>query len=93
MKEETITIDELKNIIMECKENIDIGINPIVFEKMSVEYEFKEFKKHNRLDCTLWALIFPFDFKIYLDKENYIIKKPFTEERKNQKVVGKKLLL
>lgn len=90
-----ITLKELESIILERNGSFsDVGLNPEIFDKEGrVDFIFKKFKKHNRLDCTLWLSIFPFDFKIKLDKENHIIKKPFIDENKNIRVFGKRLLI
>ncbi len=93
----TITLEELGNIIVEQKESFEgTGLNPDVFDDdnyRSVSFRFREFKKHNRLDCMVLLVIFPYYFKIYLDKNNYITKVPFNCESKKEKTLGKQLKL
>lgn len=90
----TITLKELEKIILERKGNIDVGINEELLTEnhMNVDFKFKEFKNHNRLDCTVWVSILPFDFKLWLTKDNCFYKVQLNENKK-QRVLGKKLLI
>lgn len=88
-----ITLDELKNIIIERNNKNTSGLSEVVFEDIEVNFIYKKFKKHNRLDCTVWASIFPLDFKIWLDKKNCITKVPLSDMSKKERILGKTLLI
>lgn len=87
-----MSIDELKNIVLESTNKESDTFSEAVLNDRDFTFEYKEFKKHNRLDCTAWLSIFPYDFKIYLDKNNIITKTPF-KEYKNKRILGRKLIL
>ena len=88
-----ITLRELESIILERVNNITSCLNEELLNDCNINFNFKEFKKHNRLNCRVWLSILPYDLKIYLTKENIINKAPFSVRYKNEKVLGKKLIL
>jgi len=75
-----ITLRELESIILERVNNITSCLNEELLNDCNINFNFKEFKKHNRLNCRVWLSILPYDLKIYLTY-------------KNEKVLGKKLIL